>query len=74
MLDADRRTMMKLAVAGTSAALAGPALGRKRKGSGSPADFDHLTVRHRTVNVEGFDIFYREAGRPNAPAVLLLHG
>lgn len=37
-------------------------------------DFDHLTTRHRTVKVGDLDIFYREAGPPNAPAILLLHG
>src|SRR5260370_16332177 len=32
------------------------------------------TVRYRTVNSGGMKIFYREAGEPNATAVLLLHG
>jgi pimeloyl-ACP methyl ester carboxylesterase len=31
-------------------------------------------IRYRTVQVAGLDIFYREAGPANAPAVLLLHG
>ena len=31
-------------------------------------------VFHRTIEVDGLDIFYREAGPPDAPAVLLLHG
>ena len=31
-------------------------------------------VAHRTVKVRNLDIFYREAGPKNAPAVLLLHG
>src|SRR3954454_9333971 len=31
-------------------------------------------VRHRTVRVSGLDVFYREAGPSDAPAVLLLHG
>ena len=74
MPHADRRTMMKLALASTGAALAGPAPGREQKSSALPADFDHLTVRHRTVNVDGLDIFYRDAGRADAPAILLLHG
>lgn len=30
--------------------------------------------RHRTVNVDGVEVFYREAGRPDAPALLLIHG
>src|SRR4051794_23981546 len=29
---------------------------------------------YRTANVDGFNIFYREAGRPGAPKLLLLHG
>ncbi|TIT80353.1 MAG: alpha/beta hydrolase [Mesorhizobium sp.] len=29
---------------------------------------------YRTVDVDGFSIFYREAGKPGAPKLLLLHG
>ena len=32
------------------------------------------TVFYRTLNVEGLEIFYREAGLRDAPTVLLLHG
>ena len=35
---------------------------------------DESQVLHRTINVEGLEIFYREAGPIDAPAVLLLHG
>ncbi|WP_390677966.1 alpha/beta fold hydrolase [Aquisphaera giovannonii] len=35
---------------------------------------DATRTRHRTVKVNGLDIFYREAGPEGAPAVLLLHG
>src|SRR5471030_622335 len=31
-------------------------------------------VFYRTVKVDGFSIFYREAGPKDAPAILLLHG
>ena len=31
-------------------------------------------VFHRTVKIDGLEIFYREAGRKDAPTVLLLHG
>ena len=31
-------------------------------------------VRHSTVKVGELDIFYREAGPQDAPAILLLHG
>ena len=32
------------------------------------------TVVHKTVTVDGIEIFYREAGPKDAPSVLLLHG
>src|SRR5215468_5548693 len=38
------------------------------------ADSSTRTVFYRTLNVEGLDVFYREAGPRDAPAVLLLHG
>ena len=31
-------------------------------------------IHYRTARVDGLDIFYREAGPPQAPTVLLLHG
>src|SRR5262249_28696916 len=31
-------------------------------------------VRYRTIDGEGLDVFYREAGNPEAPELLLLHG
>jgi pimeloyl-ACP methyl ester carboxylesterase len=31
-------------------------------------------VMHKTVTVNGLDVFYREAGPKGAPAILLLHG
>ncbi|WP_110987327.1 alpha/beta fold hydrolase [Acaryochloris thomasi] len=35
---------------------------------------DVQAVRYRTTTVEGLEIFYREAGSPDAPTLLLLHG
>lgn len=32
------------------------------------------SLRYRTVSIDGLDIFYREAGDPEAPVILLLHG
>src|SRR6202789_1121365 len=32
------------------------------------------TVSYRTVEVDSFKVFYREAGAPDAPKLLLLHG
>ncbi|MFZ1972598.1 MAG: alpha/beta fold hydrolase [Candidatus Acidiferrales bacterium] len=40
----------------------------------SAADSSIQTVFYRTLNVDGLEIFYREAGPWDAPAVLLLHG
>ena len=31
-------------------------------------------INYRTADVDGFKIFYREAGAPDAPKLLLLHG
>ncbi|TDT64231.1 alpha/beta hydrolase [Frigoribacterium sp. PhB116] len=33
-----------------------------------------VAVHHRTVSVDGHDVFYREAGPADAPVLLLLHG
>jgi pimeloyl-ACP methyl ester carboxylesterase len=32
------------------------------------------SISYHTVEIQGLNIFYREAGPPNAPTVLLLHG
>lgn len=32
------------------------------------------SVRHGRIRADGVDVFYREAGRPDAPVLLLLHG
>ena len=31
-------------------------------------------IKYRTADVDGFKVFYREAGAANSPALLLLHG
>src|SRR5580658_1328892 len=33
-----------------------------------------VAIRYRTADVDGFKIFYREAGPADAPKLLLLHG
>ena len=40
----------------------------------NPTSAETLNVRYHTVPVDGVEIFYREAGSPNSPAILLLHG
>ena len=32
------------------------------------------TIHYRTVNIDGVEVFYREAGSAQAPTLLLLHG
>ena len=39
-----------------------------------PRRADSAVTRHRTINVDRTDIFYREAGAVDAPVILLLHG
>ena len=38
------------------------------------ADAPDPAVHHRTVKVDGLDVFYREAGPADRPTLLLLHG
>lgn len=38
------------------------------------ADERSAGIRYKTATIEGLDIFYREAGDPSKPAILLLHG
>ena len=40
----------------------------------TPSGMPPTQVAHRTVKIDGLDIFYREAGPNDAPAILLLHG
>ncbi len=36
--------------------------------------FRGFNIRHKTIEVDGLEIFYREAGSKDAPTILLLHG
>jgi pimeloyl-ACP methyl ester carboxylesterase len=40
----------------------------------STAEDDLRRVRHRKLRLDGSSVFYREAGRPDAPVLLLPHG
>ena len=37
-------------------------------------DASETRTLHKTVNIDGVEIFYREAGPADAPTILLLHG
>jgi pimeloyl-ACP methyl ester carboxylesterase len=34
----------------------------------------YVDIKYRTAEIDGLDIFYREAGNPENPTILLLHG
>jgi pimeloyl-ACP methyl ester carboxylesterase len=73
-----RRSALKLG-AGGLVALGTLPVATARSGAGDAVmpgadSLDHLITRHRKVLVGGIDIFYREAGRLDAPPLLLLHG
>jgi pimeloyl-ACP methyl ester carboxylesterase len=36
--------------------------------------FRGFNIRHKTIEVDGLEIFYREAGSDSAPTIVLLHG
>jgi pimeloyl-ACP methyl ester carboxylesterase len=40
---------------------------------GRERDMEHPTS-YRTINIDGLNVFYREAGTKSAPSILLLHG
>src|SRR5215472_12667526 len=47
---------------------------RRRRLEAARKSFLMRKVRFQTVAIDGFNVFYREAGPRDAPAVLLLHG
>lgn len=64
-----RSTVLAVALASSLPSLshAGEEPGRTMSQASHP-------VHHRRIQVEGIDLFYREAGPRNAPTLLLLHG
>jgi|SRR6187402_106568 len=38
------------------------------------APFETVTVRYNIIQIQGIDVFYRDAGAMDAPVLLLLHG
>lgn len=66
-----RRKALVASMLGVAAAAAGV---RADASQPRPHDIAMTQVRYKTVDVDGLSIFYREAGPPGAPAVLLLHG
>jgi pimeloyl-ACP methyl ester carboxylesterase len=58
----------------TSLALTTAATSPTLQADDRPAAIPTIEVFHRSVKVDGLDIFYREAGPKDAPTILLLHG
>ena len=59
-----------LCLLGLCMALAVPAIAGNR-GEDSPMEYP---ITYRSIKVDGLSIFYREAGRKNAPTILFMHG
>jgi len=59
---------------GTGGSLTGAAVGTAGRGMAPAATSEFKATRYRIARIDGLDIFYREAGPPDAPAILLLHG
>ena len=65
-------TITRNPVGFAAAALFGAALATQTAVADDTAD--DTQVMYRTVEIDGQSIFYREAGSPDAPTILLLHG
>lgn len=55
-------------------ALSAPMVGAAQAAETEGHSMERSSVAYRTVTVDGLNIFYREAGRPDAPTLLMLHG
>lgn len=51
-----------------------PAAGRPPTSASAATSAHASQVHYRTVSIDGVDVFYREAGDPSKPTILLLHG
>ncbi len=68
-----RRTVLTTLAAGPTIA-AIPSMAMAARGPSDERQDAMVTVRYRTQRVGNVDMFYREAGRIDAPILLLLHG
>jgi hypothetical protein len=72
---ASRRAFVGLGAGVLAGALSASARGATPTGLAAvPGPGKALETRYRTVDVDGLETFYREAGPAAAPVVLLLHG
>jgi pimeloyl-ACP methyl ester carboxylesterase len=68
-----RRSLATSFLAGSAAMLVSNSAPAKAE-TAIPVKKPVFPTRYRTVDIDGVSIFYREAGAPGAPVVLLLHG
>jgi pimeloyl-ACP methyl ester carboxylesterase len=66
--------MLVLTAALVSGAAFIPATATELSPPGEPAAPAYTQTQHKTITVDGLEIFYREAGPADAPTILLLHG
>lgn len=71
-----KQPFLKRALAATAAAtmLAGAGAYAQSPAASPASASTSATIAYRTATVDGLTIFYREAGSPSAPTLLLLHG
>jgi len=66
---------VSLAISSVASAVVTSAYASGRSSSPTPRVSTEAAATHyRTATVDGFELFYREAGPANAPVVVLLHG
>ena len=69
------KTALLASVAALSASLIGPS---GAFAAGKPSKIEYVAptavTAHRTIEIDGLKIFYREAGDPSRPTVVLFHG
>ena len=70
-LTAFRLVLFAVLVTGTASLLAIAAESPQADQQVAPA---YTQTQHKSVSIDGLDIFYREAGPKDAPTILLLHG
>jgi pimeloyl-ACP methyl ester carboxylesterase len=71
---ANHRAVLASFVAAVLAACAPAAPSQGGPVSAAPASADATRTHYRTARIDGVDVFYREAGPPGAPVLVLLHG
>jgi pimeloyl-ACP methyl ester carboxylesterase len=68
------RHLLIAAALASSLALADTVHAQRANGRDLARPATASVVHHRTVKIDGVDVFYREAGPRDAPTILLLHG